>query len=134
MVGSFMDAPLASLRFRRFGVVSIEGTDSSLALRMTQAAAWLGLYHFEQREESAPMLYASSSSAPPATVPSVAKSAMRVGAAVSKPTTSSMPASFGSAMVKLLATMPATTSFASGFSARRYSPSAREATKLHAEV
>jgi len=40
------------------------------------------------------------------------KSAMMLGAAVSKPTTSSIPASFGSAIVNSDDTMPTTTSFA----------------------
>ena len=42
----------------------------------------------------------------------VAKSVMIDGVAVSKPTTSSIPASFGSAIVNPLDTMPITTSFA----------------------
>jgi hypothetical protein len=41
-----------------------------------------------------------------------AKSAITAGADVSKPTTSSMPASFGLAMVNLLATIPTTVSLA----------------------
>jgi hypothetical protein len=48
-----------------------------------------------------------------------AKAAISAGVAVSKPTTSSMPGSSGSAMVKPLLTMPTTTSFASMPSLRR---------------
>lgn len=40
------------------------------------------------------------------------KSAITAGAAVSNPTTSSMPASFGSAIENFVAVMPVTTSFA----------------------
>jgi len=48
-----------------------------------------------------------------------AKSAMTAGAALSKPTTSSMPASWGSAIEKPLDTMPTTTSLAAMPDSRR---------------
>src|SRR6185295_701575 len=48
------------------------------------------------------------------------KSAMTAGAVVSKPTTSSMPRSFGSAIVKPLEVMPTTTAFASPTNSLRY--------------
>src|SRR5262249_14333857 len=49
---------------------------------------------------------------PPGAAQAVAKSAITAGAAVSKPTTSSIPASFGSAMLNPFGTMPTTISFA----------------------
>jgi len=48
------------------------------------------------------------------------KSAITAGADVSKPTTSSMPRSFGSARVKPLEVMPTTTAFASPTNSLRY--------------
>ena len=51
--------------------------------------------------------------APPDQSAPRAKSAISCGVAVSKPTTSSMPASFGSAIVKPFEIMPTTTSWAS---------------------
>jgi hypothetical protein len=53
-----------------------------------------------------------------------AKSEMSCGVAVSKPTTSSIPGSFGSAIEKPFETMPTTTSRASMPDAWRYSRSA----------
>ncbi len=52
------------------------------------------------------------------------KSAMTDGAAVSKPTTSIMPASSGSAMLKPFDTMPTTASLAAMPVSRRYFASA----------
>ena len=48
------------------------------------------------------------------------KSAMTAGAVASKPTTSNMPRSFGSARVKPLEVMPTTTAFASPTNSLRY--------------
>src|SRR5581483_6543365 len=62
------------------------------------------------------------------------KSAMTAGADVSKPTTSSMPRSFGSARVKPLEVMPTTTAFASPTNSFRYWRSACAGWMLPAHV